>query len=274
MSGRRSEFGVNTYSYTLTHTAAECIAHLASQGVAHLELMAYPGHLWPSELDAASRRSLRKQLDACGVRLLSLNMPSLDVNFAAASMEMRRYSVDLLSGLVELAGDLGAAHVLIAPGKANPLFPPPREQLVGRFHAALDALLPLARRAGTGILVENVPICFVPDATGLMGLLQTYGADDIHIVYDVANAYYIGEDLAEGLHAVSERLRLVHLSDTGRTAWKHDPIGEGAIPFADLPALLREVGYAEIPILEIISRDADSGIFGSMDRLLGMGWGA
>jgi L-ribulose-5-phosphate 3-epimerase len=50
-----SSFAVNTYSYTFGWPAAECIRHLAAQGYTGIELMMYPGHLWP-DLDAAGRR--------------------------------------------------------------------------------------------------------------------------------------------------------------------------------------------------------------------------
>jgi L-ribulose-5-phosphate 3-epimerase len=273
MADRRGAFGVNSYSYMFSHSAAATVDHLSGLGIRHFELMAHPGHLWPAELDTIARRQLRARFGSGGCRLMTLNMPSLDINFAAASLEMRTYTVNLLSDLVRLASDLGAENVLIAPGKANPLFLPPRDHLVERFYAALDVLHPLAQAGGTRLLVENIPICFVPDAPGLMQLLDDYGADDIGIVYDVPNGYFINEDPAEGLRIVKDRLKVVHLSDTGRSAWRHDPIGRGDIDFSVLPAVLAEIGYAENVVLEIISGDADSGIFGSIDTLANMGWG-
>ena len=36
----------------------------------------------------------------------------------------------------------------------------------------------------------------------------------MRIVYDIANAHFIGEDFADGLRQCRERLALVHLSDT------------------------------------------------------------
>jgi hypothetical protein len=48
-------FACNTYSYTLSHTAESCLAHLADLGFNGFELMMYPGHLWPPEADATQR---------------------------------------------------------------------------------------------------------------------------------------------------------------------------------------------------------------------------
>lgn len=265
-------FGVNSYSYILSHTARDAVAHLARQRYSAFELMLFPGHLWPPELDAAARRALRAELAAGTSRVLTLNIPSIDINLAAASREMRDYSLSMLRNAVRLAGDLGVPGVLFGPGKPNPLFPLPRERMMQYFFAALDDLAPLAKACGTRILVENIPICFLPDADSLMAALDQYGDPDIGVVYDVANAVYHREDPLAGLRRVRPRLRLVHVSDTGLDAYRHDPVGRGVVPFADIPAVLDEIGYAEVAMLEIITRDPDRDIADSVERLTAMGW--
>jgi L-ribulose-5-phosphate 3-epimerase len=147
------------------------------------------------------------------------------------------------------------------------------DQLRSRLYKGLDVLLPLANRVGTHLYVENIPFAFLPDADGLMRALDDYGAEDIGIVYDIANAVFIKEDLAAGFRRVRERLRLVHLSDTGHRIYRHDSIGRGVVPFTTVPPMLREVGYAELPMLEIISPAADADIRHSADQLIAMGWG-
>lgn len=268
-----SPFGMNTYSYTMSHGVEGCVAHLAAQGYETFELMMYPGHLWPPEMDAAARRALARRLRAMGVRVVTLNMPNIDLNVAGAAREMRAYTLEMLRGVVELAGDLGVPGVVVGPGKSNPLYPAPRDRLIGYFHAALDELVPLARKVGTGIWVENMPFAFLPDAKGLMEVLDDYGAEDVGVVYDVANAVFIREELREGLRIVQPRLKLVHLSDTGHAAYRHDPVGQGVVPWASVPGLLAEIGYTEKPVLEIISAgDADADIRASEARLAGLGW--
>jgi sugar phosphate isomerase/epimerase len=211
-------------------------------------------------------------VEARGLRLVTLNMPNIDMNIAGASQEMRRYTLDLLENIVLLAGELGAPGVVIGPGKANPLFPAPAERLTGHFFAALDRLLPIARQAGTALWVENMPFAFLPDIAGLMAAVARYGADEIGVVYDVANGHFIGEDIGDALRACGSRLRLVHLSDTNRQHYRHAPVGEGTVPFGGLPAVLAEVGHARRPVLEIIAPEADRGILASVDRLTAMGF--
>ena len=272
MTNVRKIFGINTYSYTMTCSAADCVRRLAEQGYTGVELMMYPGHLWP-DIDAAGRRDLRLLLEQCGMRLISLNMPNIDLNVAGASQEMRDYTLGLLSRFVQLAGELGAPGIVIGPGKANPLFAPPREWLLGHFYRALDRLAPIAAAGGTRLLVENMPFCFLPDANAIMQALDTYGDDRIGVIYDVANGHFIGEDPCEGLRRVRSRLGLVHLSDTGRAVYKHDPVGAGDVPFAAVPPVLAEVGYTEMPVLEVISPNADADLLDSAQRLEALGFG-
>jgi L-ribulose-5-phosphate 3-epimerase len=265
-------FAINTYAYTLSYAAADCLRHLAAQGYTHFELMMYPGHLWPAHTDAAARRALRSLVEAGGLRIMSLNMPNIDLNVAAAAEEMRRHTLGLLHAILELAADLGVPGVVIGPGKANPLMPAPKERLLGHFFRALDELAPHAERLGTQLYVENMPFAFLPDAEGLMAALERHGDPRIAVIYDVANAVFIGEDLGAGLRRVQERLKLVHLSDTPREVYRHSAVGEGVVPFADVPPLLEAVGYRDLPMLEIIAEDPDGALCASVARLFELGW--
>jgi sugar phosphate isomerase/epimerase len=272
MTDPKTIFGVNTYSYTLDRSAAETIRHLGGQGYPGFELMMYIGHLWPSEFDAARKKDILGAVSSTGTRLISLNMPNIDLNITGASPEMRAYSLSLLSSFVEIAGELEVPSIIIGPGKANPLFSPGQELLLGHFYKALDTLAPIAKRSGVRLLVENMPFAFLPDAESLMKALDDYGNADIGVIYDVANGHFIGEDPCEGLRRVSKRLGLVHFSDTGRKVYRHDTVGLGDVPFAAVPPVLKEIGYTELPVLEVISRNADADTLDSATRLAALGY--
>lgn len=273
MNRTTSPFGINTYSYTLSHTAPDCLESLASRGYTEFELMMYPGHLWPADFDQASRRDLHKFIESNGLTVTTLNMPNIDLNVAGAAAEMRAYTLANLRGVVQLAGDLGVPGVVIGPGKANPLFPAPTERLMGYFYATLDELEPLAQKVGTALYVENMPFAFLPGIDALMQSLDRYGNDRIGIVYDVANGHFINEDIGAALRKCRNRLKVIHLSDTNQKVYRHDTIGLGTVDFAPIPAVLAEIGFTNKPIFEIISPNADRDIEDSAAKLLGMGWG-
>jgi sugar phosphate isomerase/epimerase len=272
MKAAATGFAINTYSYIFGGSAADTVARLADQGYGGVELMLFPGHLWPAELNASALRSLRNLCEQ-RLRLVSVNMPNIDMNVAAAAEEMRTYTLNLLVQFVRCAGELGAGGIVVGPGKANPLFPMPRERMVSYFYRALDRLAPLARQAGTRLLIENMPFAFLPDAGSLMNVVDNYGDDSIRIIYDVANAHFIGEPPAQGLRCVRGRLSLVHFSDTTRQSYKHDPLGQGDVPLAGLASCMKEIGYAELPMLEVISPNPDPDIADSCRRLQEAGFG-
>jgi hypothetical protein len=168
-----SMFGCNTYSYMRALSAEACLARLADQGFEEFEVMVHPGHLWPGDLSAGQRRALRGMIEQRKLRLVSLNMPNIDINVASAAPGMRAYSLQLLVDTVRLAGELGARGVVIGPGKANPLFPAGPEELTRHFFAALDVLCPVAQASGTALWVENMPFAFLPAIGDLLAALST-----------------------------------------------------------------------------------------------------
>ncbi len=275
MVANAADFGINSYSYTLDHTARQFLDKLADRGYVEFELMMYPGHLWPKDMSAADRRELRQHIERRGLRIATLNMPNIDINIAGASKEMREYSLDLLTRLVEFAGDLGVPGVIIAPGKANMLYPMPRDQLMGHFFAGLDILAPIAKNAGTKLVLENMPFTFLPKVDEMLAALDRYGDPDVAMMYDVANGWFVKEDIADALRtsARSGRLALLHFSDTNQAIYRHDAVGLGTVPFAAIPPVLDEIGFTGRPMLEIIAPDADAVIDDSVRQLAEVGYG-
>jgi sugar phosphate isomerase/epimerase len=268
-------FGVNTYSYMRSHSAEACLANLADLGFDEFEIMVHPGHLWPTDLSTEQRSALRRFMEQRDLKLVSLNMPNIDINVAAAAQGMRAYSLKLLVDTVRLAGELGARGVVIGPGKANPLFPAGANELTKHFFDALDLLCPVAESSGTALWVENMPFAFLPAIAELLATLKAYGNDKVRVIYDIPNAYFIGENFADGLRQCGALLELVHLSDTGRQAYRHDPVGLGTVPFGEVPRALEAVGYGTKkpkPMLEIISRDPDADIIASAAKLAVLGF--
>jgi len=266
-------FAVNTYSYTLHERAVDCVRKLAGRGFREFELMMYPGHLWPGEMDPAARRSLRDGMSGEGLVLRTINMPNVDLNVAAATVEMRQMTLGLLRQFIALAGDLGSHAVVLGPGKPNPLMPMPKAQMLEHFHSALLELVPLARNCGTSIVVENMPFAFLPGIADLLAALDDHGDASIGVVYDLANGHFVKEDIAASLRLCADRLQVVHVSDTNQTLYRHDAVGLGTVDFSVVPPVLREIGFTRRPVLEIIDAQPDASIERSVSQLRALGWG-
>ena len=150
----------------------------------------------------------------------------------------------------------------------------PKEVLLGHLYEGLDRLCPVAKSAGTKLLLENMPFAFLPTAQELLSVIDSYGNPDIGIIYDVTNGHFIGKEPREELRLVKDFVELIHFSDTNRTVYKHDPVGMGDVPFAAIAPVLAEIGYKELPVLEVISRNPDAEIADSARRLAALGYGS
>lgn len=267
------KFIINTRSFAQDWTVEACLKHLNEQGFHHFELTPHPGFLWPGDMDKTGYAHFRRFLAGHRLRIVSIDTVNMGLDIVSACAETRAASLALIERCIALGGEIGAKGIVMDIGKADPLLPPQAEQLAGHLFRALDRLGPVAVTAGTALWVENTPLAWEPKASGLMQLLADYGDDRIGVVYDVAAGWFIKEDLGAALRAMASRLKLVQVSDTGQSDYRHDPAGQGNVPLHSLPALLTEIGYADWPVLEIFGRDADAAIAASVDALLKVGFG-
>ena len=263
--------GVNTMSYMWRAPARAALETLAREGYTRFELMAQRPHLDPVMGDSELKAFARFLRDA-GLTVETLNLPSLDQNLASASPEMRDYSVRLFERLVGMAGTIGAGGVVTVTGRVNPLIPPPRIDLESWFSEGFVRVLRSAESAGIHLWLENIPMGVYPRADQLIAFANRLDSPMVGICYDIANAHFIGEDTAAGLKQVRSRLGMVHLSDTGRQVWRHDPVGEGSCDFAGFAKTLREVGYAGTSMLEIVADPPEERIVASHRQLAQWGW--
>jgi sugar phosphate isomerase/epimerase len=224
------------------------------------------------EFSLAQRRELKLVLDDVGATRTALNLPSLDHNLASPFSRARAASVEMFMDAIDLAGDLGAEWLVLVPGRMSPLFPPPRQNRIDWLTDGVSKLLPRAEARGVGLAVENVPFAGLPDAASLGHFVRSFNSPSIKVCYDAANAHFVGESPADGIKHLADLLRIVHLSDTTRTTWRHDPVGRGDVPFVEVAEALDAVGYDGAVTLEIIDADPDAGILRSHRALTPLGF--
>lgn len=62
---------------------------------------------------------LRRLIAGRDLRIVTLSMPNIEMNVAAACAEMRRYTLDLLRQIVQLAGALEVPGVVVGSARAT-----------------------------------------------------------------------------------------------------------------------------------------------------------
>jgi deoxyribonuclease-4 len=265
------EVGVNTMSFMWTTPAREALELLARKGYTRFELMAQRPHFDPM-MSREEALGFARFLRDAKLQVETINIPSLDQNLASGTPQMRDYTVRLFGHLIEVAETIGAQGVIVVTGRVNPLIAPPRQDVEGWFAGSFERLLPAAERSGVQLLLENIPMGTFPRAEQLIEFADRLDHPLVNVCYDIANAHFIGEDAAAGLHRVRPRLGIVHLSDTGRQAWRHDPVGEGSCDFAGFAHALREIGYTRTSMLELVCESPLERIVDSHRRIAQWGW--
>jgi L-ribulose-5-phosphate 3-epimerase len=250
-----SQMIINTFSYLWSSTAIDAIAVLVDNGYKTFEVPVSSPHCWPDEISSHERAALRSRLDEYGAKIRSLNAGGYDINLASPGANMRRKSIEHIESVIDLAAAWDVPEVVISPGTRRPMISPSLEKTYGWMYESLENLIPLAKQAGTRLLFENTPYCFTPTIQDLAGVVSTINDDSVKIVYDVANAAYIGEDPVESLLSHHESIGLVHISDTGTDTWGHDPIGTGVIDWSGLGKAVKETCGVNNVVLEIIREE-------------------
>ena len=266
------EIAVNTYGYIWTTPAVDCIRRLADLGYRNFELMIHPPHLPLDGMSAAARRELRAAVEAAGARITSVNMPSLDQNLVSSFDRVRKASVAMFIDAIDLVADIGAPALVTVPGRMSPLFPPPLANRIDWMRESLDQLAPHAEKRGVSLAIENVPFAAFPDAATLAAFVRGFGSPSVGVCYDAANAHFIGESVADGVGALADLLKVVHLSDTTRNVWRHDRLGLGDVPAAEFSRALDAAGFAGPCTLEIIDADLENALAESARALAPLGF--
>lgn len=264
---------INTFSYLWSSTAIEAIAELVDNGYETFEVPVSSPHCWPDDIPGSERSAIRARLDGYGAKIRSLNAGGYDINLASPGANMRRKSIEHVKSVLDLAAAWDVPEVVISPGTRRPMISPPLERVYGWMYESLEDLVPLAKQAGARLLLENTPYCFTPTIRDLAGVVSTVNDESLKIVYDVANAAYIGEDPVEALLSNHESIGLVHISDTGLETWGHDPIGTGVIDWDGLGNAVEATCGVDNVVLEIIREENPVDEFKkAMDDLRSRGW--
>lgn len=264
---------INTFSYLWSATAIDAIAELVDNGYKTFEVPVSSPHFWPDELSSSERTAIQTRLNRYGAKIRSLNAGGYDINLASPGANMRRKSIDHIKSVIDLAADWGVPEVVISPGTRRPMISPSLESVHGWMYESLETLIPVAKQAGARLLFENTPYCFTPTIQDLAGVVSTINDDSVKIVYDVANAAYIGEDPVASLREHHQAIGLVHISDTGVDTWGHDPIGTGVINWNGLGEAVKDTCGVGNVVLEIIREDNPVHEFAkAMQDLKNHGW--
>ncbi len=264
--------GVHTFGFIWDRDALRATEDLTARGFRHFQYLAGSPHLDPWTEDRTMLPAIRRTVERAGGSVLAVDLPSSETNLASVNRAVVDFSVSAYLKVLDLASDLGARWLTINSGRKPGLLPPPDDRLLTIYRGALERLAEAAQPRGIRLLLENIPGMLLAEANAAKAFLDEQDYGMIDVLYDVTNAAAVGENPAEGIRTLAERIKLVHLSDAPKGQWRHDPIGTGDIDFGSIHPALSDGGYPQGGVIEAISQNPLPDLVASRTRLLEMGW--
>jgi L-ribulose-5-phosphate 3-epimerase len=249
-----NNLAVSTYTGLGRTPLVDLLRALADRGHEQVEILAAPPHVDLENLGPVLSR-LTSVLRETGQRITSVVPSGVDVNLASSQEGMREWSRQQFIAAATLAAELGAPRVVVHPGRRHPLRPPPQDELWDRVMDGLDAIIAAARTRGVEVLLENVPTGLIDTAGECAQMAELLGGR-VLLCLDVANAFMV-EDVAEAISGLAVPPGLVHLSDTRRDRWLHDPLGSGHVDWDGVASALVSIAYDGPVVLETL-HEADA----------------
>ena len=226
---------ISTHLFVFNRLSRSHLAQVAAAGFDTIELWSAEHHF--AYEDDAVVTSLRTWLDELGLRVASIHLPFYRgfvtpefrlIGLADPDPAHRAEMAAQIIRLLDVAARLDCGTLIMHPAGV----PRPGGGNLRRLRAGLDHVLPLCRKRGVEILLENI---MMPDsrAQRLAEVCEDYG-DAVGICLDIGHANVDGGVLCEIVRA-GRHLRALHVHDNFGTADDHLVPGQGNI---DWPATL------------------------------------
>ncbi|HSJ88655.1 MAG TPA: sugar phosphate isomerase/epimerase family protein [Anaerolineales bacterium] len=183
------------------------------------------GHLQP-DMPAAVKALIRRRCADAG--LISLAVTAY-TGFVSPSAEERQANVDELRRYADLAAEVGAAYVRTFLGEL-----PKGIQLDSSIYEHIFDSLNLAAEyaASAGVAIAIEPHDDFVRSSTIVPILSRTQHPALRVIWDIGNAFAAGEDPAEGMALLKDRLAYVQVKDGTRYGyqWQLCSVGQGNVP--------------------------------------------
>lgn len=218
--------------------AEAVIARASEFGYDGLEWRGGPqGHIHP-DLSSSAIVTIRRAVLEAGLFSLAITAYT---SFVSDSPAERRANVDELNRYADLAAEMGARYVRAFLGEA-----PATTTLPDAYGRIVECLALAAQYAATvGVTIAIEPHDSFVRSAAVAPILGRVAHPVLSVIWDIANAFSVGEEPAEGFEVLSQHLAYVQVKDgRGRGRhWQLTALGAGAVPLKLAFDLLRASGY-------------------------------
>lgn len=250
------EFTLSTHLLVYDELGTQALEALAGSGYAKLEVwLAEPHVPWRH---AEQLAHFKKRLDDYGLSAGSVHLPFypsvpalLEENtrwsLIADTPADRRTALEGSADGLMAAGVLGAECGVLHLGWQKDAW---TDHSDGWAREAVAELIPIARKAGVRLLLENI-ISNGTRVRSLMKLLDEIDPErEVGLCLDLGHAHVEG-NVVEELKAALPRLHHLHVHDNDGCTDAHLAPGQGTIPWTEVLHILHRAGFQGLAALEM-----------------------
>lgn len=196
------------------------------------------------------RDAVQSVLSECGLEVPSVASARFWVhNLASQDPAVRKHGLDHIRDGCQVTEAYGARVFLVVAGQGEP-----RTEYARTYATAVASLREAAGYAadrGVVIGVENVGTNLICSPGEYAQFLADVDHPAVQAYLDFGNGFAVGNGYAENwITAMRGRIAMVHAKDYDRSAHAYVCCGQGDIPWEDVFASLRAVGYDDYVTVE------------------------
>ena len=201
------------------------------------------------------------------LRSLSMTASSVHANFgvdvennvfcdiSAADEGHRKDAVGSMKAAIDAAGILGSGIVVIHPGAETSA--EDREYKTRQAEKSLREILDYCSGIDIKIALENLPdFCVCGLCEDVVRLADKLGDDRLGLCLDTGHAHANGENLADCVRLMGDRLISLHVHDNNGESDPHLVPFEGTIDWRSFREALSETGFGGVFMYEVTGRAA------------------
>lgn len=212
---------------------------------------------WPHYLTQDNLALFRETLDSYGMKA-TVHAPFSDVNIASFNERIRKASLEIIRGTLELSAELDALAVTIHPGHCSPVSVKNRREYLEIHRESLRKIARWSEEYGVKVGVENMPRFPILDAQDCDRLAEIIEGVEIGVTFDVGHLNTTTRDFDRFIELFGGRIVHIHLHDNSGERDEHLPVGDGTVPWRRvLPKLPDVTRTLEVNDLESARRSLE-----------------
>ncbi len=229
----------STNAYTRMPLAA-ALAGIKAAGFEGVEILADVPHAYPDSLDDAAIAGIARELDRLNLVVSNVNAncsfgywtdappePYFEPSLISPNPKHRADRTRLIFKTLDFAKAIGAKNISITSGRCLGGMPP---ELAGKqFTESIRPILDRADALDVNIGIECEPGLFLEYATELRQWIDQLNHPRLGANLDIAHSQVLGEDLAEAIKTLGDRIWNMHVEDIPGRKHYHMIPGEGTL---------------------------------------------